>query len=420
MKLIKSIDFNVKEKFILFIIEKFIKGLCSLLLIFFFTKNFSKNIFGIFTYFESISIVMLGLGSLALFQIFIREFNYKKYSDSTIISTGFVLNTLACFIIIFITSILIRFNDNLEIIFYAAFSSTIISSSFLSLHAFYEKSNRIKKFLYPSILNFIIFFLFKLYSIEGIKDLNYLIGFTILENISLFIINAYLLKQAKFRFIKYFDFKLAKEFLRSSSPLILSTLAVLMIIRFDQLYIKEYLGYESNAEYSAAFKLIEYFFIIPTIYMRANFPHLNKIYKKEKVFKTEIIKTLKRISLYSLFSILTLIFFGEFILKLIFNFSFPSAQNIFLILSPVILLYSLLTLVNQIIILLKKEYLYLIRSILGMLLNIILNIFLITQYGIIGAAVSTLITYIFTAILFNYFDKDIIKIFTKRNSSNLN
>ena len=157
MKLIKSIDFNVKEKFILFIIEKFIKGLCSLLLIFFYEKFF-KNIFGIFTYFESISIVMLGLGSLALFQIFIREFNYKKYSDSTIISTGFVLNTLACFIIIFITSILIKFNDNLEIIFYAAFSSTIISSSFLSLHAFYEKSNKIKKFLYPSILNFIIFF----------------------------------------------------------------------------------------------------------------------------------------------------------------------------------------------------------------------------------------------------------------------
>ena len=75
---------------------------------------------------------------------------------------------------------------------------------------------------------------------------------------------------------------------------------------------------------------------------------------------------------------------------LIFNFSFQSAQNIFLILSPVILLYSTLTLVNQIIILLKKEYLYLIRSILGMILNIVLNIFLITEYGIIGAAVSTL------------------------------
>ena len=134
---------------------------------------------------------------------------------------------------------------------------------------------------------------------------------------------------------------------------------------------------------------------------------------KGKMFKTEIIKTLKRISLYSLFSIFILIFFGEFILMLIFNFSFQSAQNSFLILSPVILLYSTLTLVNQIIILLKKEYLYLIRSILGMILNIVLNIFLITEYGIIGAAVSTLITYIFTAILFNFFNKDILKIFTK-------
>ena len=419
MKLIKSIDFNVKEKFILLVIEKFIRGLCSISLIFFFTKNFSKNIFGIFTYFESISIVMLGIASLALFQIFIREFNYKKYSDSTIVSTGFVLNTLACILIIAGSSILIRFNDNLEIIFFAAFSSTIISSSFLSLHAFYEKSNKIKKFLYPSILNFIIFFLFKLYSIEVLTDLNYLIGFTILENISLFLINAYLLKQAKFNFIKYFNIKLAKEFLRSSSPLILSTLAVLMIVRFDQLYIKESLGYESNDEYSAAFKLIEYFFIIPTIYMRANFPHLNEIYQKEKVFKTEIIKVLKRISLYSLFSIFILIFFGEFIFSLIFNFSFQSAQNIFLILSPVILLYSVLTLVNQIIILMNKEYLYLNRSILGMILNIVLNIFLITKYGIIGAAVSTLITYIFIAILFNFFDKDILKIFTIRNSSNL-
>lgn len=413
MKLIKSIDFNVKEKFILFIIEKFIKGLCSLLLIFFFTKNFSKNIFGIFTYFESISIVMLGLASLALYQIFIREFNYKKYSDSTIVSTGFVLNTIAFIMIIAITSFLIKFNDNLEIIFFASFSSTIISSSFLSLHAFYEKSNKIKKFLYPSIVNFIFFFLIKLYSIEIIKDLNYLIGFTILENISLFIINAYLFKQAKFTFIKSFNLKLAIEFLRSSYPLILSTLAVLMIIRFDQLYIKEYLGYESNAEYSAAFKLIEYFFIIPTLYMRANFPYLNKIYQKEKVFKTEIIKTLKRVSLYSIFSIFILIFFGEFILMLIFNFSFQSAQNIFLILSPVILLYSILTLVNQIIILLNKEYLYLIRSVLGMILNIVLNIFLITKFGIIGAALSTLITYIFTAILFNFFNKDILKIFTK-------
>ena len=92
-------------------------GLCSLLLIFFFTKNFSKTIFGIFTYFESISIVMLGLASLALFQIFIREFNYKKYSDSTIVSTGFVLNTIAILIIIAISSFLIKFNDNLEIIF---------------------------------------------------------------------------------------------------------------------------------------------------------------------------------------------------------------------------------------------------------------------------------------------------------------
>ena len=105
---------------------------------------------------------------------------------------------------------------------------------------------------------------------------------------------------------------------------------------------------------------------------------------------------------------------------LIFNFSFQSAQNIFLILSPVILLYSILTLVNQIIILLNKEYLYLIRSILGMILNIVLNIFLITKYGITGAAVSTLITYIFIAILFNFFDKDILKIFTKWNSSILN
>ena len=58
--------------------------------------------------------------------------------------------------IIAISSFLIKFNDNLEIIFFAAFSSTIISSSFLSLHAFYEKSNRIKVFIskYIKFYNF--------------------------------------------------------------------------------------------------------------------------------------------------------------------------------------------------------------------------------------------------------------------------
>ena len=61
----------------------------------------------------------------------------------------------------------------------------------------------------------------------------------------------------------------------------------------------------SNAEYSAAFKLIEYFFIIPTIYMRANFPHLNKIYKKEKCSKQKLLKHLKGV---------------DFSLLVIFNF----------------------------------------------------------------------------------------------------
>ena len=59
----------------------------------------------------------------------------------------------------------------------------------------------------------------------------------------------------------------------------------------------------------------------------------------------------------------------------------------------------------------NKTLLNLYRNLIGLCINIVLNIYLIKIYGNIGAAVASLSAYIFAFYIFDFFHKDMRKLF---------
>ena len=399
----------INDRLSLFIVEKALRGLGTLILIYLLTKYFSKEIFGIYSYFESISILILGLSTLSLNQILIREFTIKKFKSTELISTGFTLNILAFFLIVVISSFFLKLDKPIELFTYFSFISTTSLSVFSSLHSYFEKVNKVKNYLLPQLSVFIIFLIIKIFSLMIFENLYLFLSLIICESLSQILVNILIFKRCNFNYFKHFNKNLAYKLLKSCLPLALTSIAVLLISRFDQIFIKKILGYEYSAEYSAIFRLFEYSFILPTIYLKSRFPILSKDFQTNSLkFKESIMKTFKILLTYSIVTMLFLNLFGETILKLIFNFQFSNVI-IIKILSPIILFYVILIITNNIIILYNKEILYFIRSIIGLILNIILNILLIKSFGILGAAISTLITYFSISILFNFFNKTLFK-----------
>jgi O-antigen/teichoic acid export membrane protein len=102
--------------------------------------------------------------------------------------------------------------------------------------------------------------------------------------------------------------------------------------------------------------------------------------------------------------ILFAILFANEILEIFFkNKAYANASTIFPIIMLSLQFYGFQGIVDYGIYLHKKVYIYIVISILGIVINIALNYFLIPKFGYIAAAFVTLITYFFTTSLTYYF-----------------
>jgi len=140
--------------------------------------------------------------------------------------------------------------------------------------------------------------------------------------------------------------------------------------------------------YSVAFNLMEGTFFIPTIVMASIFPGLSKAKRFSLYFRTGfLLLTLSGIVFGSIVFI-----FAEGIINLFFAADFMDSSEILQILALAIPLVFWGYLMTQSLVALDHNRIYLAIAAGGVLLNILLNLWFIPEYGASGAAVATVIT----------------------------
>lgn len=215
-----------------------------------------------------------------------------------------------------------------------------------------------------------------------------------------------------------FDNTIFKKIIKDSWPLLLAGLSGYIYSKMDQIMLLHYLDSATVGIYSAAVKLTQIWIFLPSLIIGSLFPAIINAKKTNYLSYKKRFQNLSAITVGITLIIATPLFiFSSPIIKITFGEDFMGSVSILNIYLWVSVAITLVTLSQQYLIAENLSKVFLYSSIIGATLNIILNIILIPDFGGEGAAVSTLLSYIITALsilLFKNSRDGILKIFKRQ------
>ena len=208
------------------------------------------------------------------------------------------------------------------------------------------------------------------------------------------------------------DKKVVASLLKSSFPLFLAVASTLVFTRLDQVMLGNMLGEKSVGIYAIVVKLSEPWVFISVILTQSVYPDLIKAYAENiNAFYTKVIKTSSLLLYSSLGIVLFMNLFSEVIVDYVFSTNYLDAIPIIKLHILSLIFIFWLNLTNQYEVIVGATRLTLLKTLLASLLNILLNLYLIPIYGIIGASVSTILSYAFSSFILNLFLSEIRTLF---------
>lgn len=188
-----------------------------------------------------------------------------------------------------------------------------------------------------------------------------------------------------------------KKILSYSSYSYISNMCNYLNYRFDQWMIKIFLGDASLGIYSVITTISERFWLLPGAIAHVLFPEIAGMRKKQSFDKA--IRSIDKMTIYtSLFGAFVWTS-GFYLIKpvivLLYGQAFSEVAILFQILFPGIILFSSVKIIAGFFAGLGRPDLRVKTAILATVINVVLNLFFIPRYGLIGAAVATLFSYCF-------------------------
>ncbi|MEF3279767.1 MAG: flippase [Elusimicrobiota bacterium] len=356
--------------------------------------------FGIFSYALAFSSIFLSISKLGLDSIVVRELVKEPLKAELYLGTSFWLKFFGSGISFLIVVVILFFagNDKQTNIYILIISLGMFFQSFEVID-FYFQSRVLAKFVSISkMIQLFISSIIKVYLILIKADLFWFVLVTLLDiitlSISLFIVYRRYVPFAK-NFLKYFDKNIAKVFLKESWPLILSSFAIMVYMRIDQVMIKYMLGEKSVGLYSAAVRLSEIWYFIPTIITTSVFPAIVNAKKVDiNLYYQRILNLYGFIGWAFIILSVIITFLSTFVIVKLYGMPYYAAKDVLMILiwNSVLIAFGAIT--GRIVVVNNKQTNSLIATLIGAGSNIFLNFLLIDRFGIKGAAFATIIAQI--------------------------
>ena len=212
------------------------------------------------------------------------------------------------------------------------------------------------------------------------------------------------------------DFKFVKTLLTTSFPLLISSTAVIIYQRIDQVMIAKMLDNEFVGYFSTAMSFVNVLAFIPITIMQTTSPILVEYWKNDKLkYEQESQRIIGATTwlLIILCSIVALL--SSPIINYTYGASYTDAIPVLQILVFKVVGIAIINLSGQLIIIENIHQLAFIRNILSCVICIICNYYFIPRWGIIGSAWATIITVFFTGEVANIFIPKYHHILKKQN-----
>lgn len=371
--------------------------------------------YGILNYGVSFVTFFTALSKLGFDSIIVNELIARPKDEGLIIGTSIVFRIVSSLIsILLILIITFVLNSKSELIIIVTLLQSLVLL-FQATHIldYWFQSKLLSKYVsIAKAVSYLIVSAYKLFLLVCNFGVKWFALSTVFDSliISIFLIIFYN-KKANIKFA--FNYKVGIELLKKSYHFIFSGIMVIIYTQIDKLMIGNMLSTSFVGIYSAALTVISAFSFVPEAIIISARPVIYNAKKKnEKEYYHRLKQTFAIVFYLCVLFSVAVMFFSKTIINILYGkqyFDAIKSLNVLIWTLP----FSQLGVARGIWIVSEglnkytKKYL-----IWGAIINIILNYMLIKSIGIIGAAIATLITEIFTCLISPIFYKK-TKNFTK-------
>lgn len=392
----------IKNTFWLFAGE-IIGRLFKIFLVLYAARILGVENWGLFSYALAFVAVFISFTDVGLNTLVTKELTKDGESKFQYLSTAFYIKIILLVIaaiLIFIFASMSKIHNELPLI-----SLVFLFSLFDSAREFLMSINRAREKMeleasFKILTNFLVSILGIVFLLIYKNPLALAWGYTLGGLIGL--ITAYIsLKDYRLKIFGSFSKDLVKDIFSSAWPLAIILASSVLLFNTDTLVIGHLKTITDVGLYSAAQKLTFIFHMIPGLFMIALFPTLTRSVNDKVRFKQVFNKAAKFLFLGALFITLVIIIFRNPIISIAYGNSYlgavPSLKILILSTIPAFLNYVIV----YSIIAFHEHRKIILSNISALILNVALNLALIPNHGITGAATATVLSLSFLTIM-NY------------------
>jgi len=376
--------------------------------------------FGLFSYAQSFVGLFTAIATLGLDGIVIRELVKDENRKDELIGSAFVLKMIGAVLVLVILSVAVNFTSNDSytntIVFIVA--SATIFQSFNVVDMYFQSKVLSKYVVFANIISLIASSLAKITLILSEAPL---IAFAWVVLFDSFVLAAglvYYYVNSSFELkIKSFNFNrsTALSLIKDSWPIILSSAVISVYMKVDQVMVKEMLGAEKVGQYAVAVRLSELWYFIPMLVCSSLFPAVVNAKKISELLYYKRLQSLYNLMMWSAVCVaIPVTFCSDWVVELLYGVEFHEAGAVLSIHIWAGIFVSLGVASGHWYITENLQKLAFLKTFLGMIVNILLNVFLIRIYGAIGAAIATLISQAVVGIIADCFFRETRVVFTMK------
>ncbi|EDQ01571.1 flippase [Shewanella benthica] len=365
--------------------------------------------FGLFSYAQSFVVLFSAFATLGLDGIVIRKLVKDESQRDKLLGTAFTLKLIGAFLVLalLVIAVFLQPSDLLANSLFFIIASATVFQSFNVIDFYFQSQVLSKYVVYSNVFSLLLSSIIKVTLIVNEAPL---IAFAYVILFDSFVLASgfiyfYVLKRLSIRHW-CFDKAVAKSLLKESWPLILSGLVVSMYMKIDQVMIKEMLGSVEVGQYSAAVRLSEAWYFIPMVISSSLFPAILNAKKISKELYYSRIQQLYDLMAWMAIAIaIPMTFLSDWLVHLLYGAQYNEAGGVLMIhiWSAVFVFLGVAS--GKWFVAEGLQIYSFYRTLAGAILNVGLNLVLIPQYGIYGAAIATLASQLVASYLFNVVNK---------------
>ena len=375
--------------------ERVLRMVVSLFVGIYVARYLGPERFGLLSYTLSFVWLFSSLASFGLDDILVRELVKRPKQRKNLLGTVFWLKVCGAVVMGIAIAAALHFKTEDEQTYWMI---ALITFGFLfqstNVVDFYFQSQVQSKFaVRAQAIQLILTSLFKIYLVWNQAELIWF-AFALMLDQAVVAVLFLLVYHWKIGWFPFFSFRWteAKKLMIDAWPLIFAGMVVSVYMKIDQVMLKEMLDAKAVGVYAAAVKLCEAWYFLPTALIASLFPAVIEAKIKSKTLYDKRVQNLYDLMVWSSIAVaLPTTLLADWVILILYGIDFQEAADVLRIYIWAGVFVTLGIASSKWLIAENLQRYLFFRTILGALLNVGFNLWLIPIYGIKGAAIATLV-----------------------------